>query len=741
MRAHLTRNVCRRVLASHGPVQPCRALSSRALPIRESRSFRPRVIVRRPSRRSFFGLFKKPPRELKEPELEPGYLALLQFTSRGNNNFRLPPREELLKGFQTFFRYKARGDVYRPMNTTQAFLAVPLLQHLLETSSEGEDELTLFDLRLARDVALQLPNGKTDDHLKLSRELYAEIKRRLQSLGPTVGNEASPEDFNSYIRALTQYGASLEASELLESYFEDGETKYPGAKNLWVSVLRGFAAEGREEELKRLAEDMKRRGVRYGQLVHETMTTFFAKRDNIVETKRWFERQIHDGKKPTAPTYSAILRFAMRNKHQQWAQPIFQQAMDTSLKKETWDVALQWLVLGMSKGVEDIKKTILAMTDKAGPAQRDGLVPDSSTINSLIEAAMERKDPYLAERFVNLGSELGIEPDSRTYLLQMDYRLEAKDFSGAQAIYEKLEVTQAENDADMPMVNKYIRALCSVDEPDTEQILDITSMIEQRSLTLEPETTLALCTTLLRTDKQYDVIDTLSLHTVQYSLEDRELVRTGFVQYCLDKKTSTARVWDAYSLLRQFFPETEPQERLQLIEAFFERKRPDMACRIFAHMRAHQNPSQRPTADIYVKCLEGIGRYPDDESLQMVHNMLKMDSAIQMSTKLYNALMLAYAGCDRSLSAFDFWTNITNSAEGPSYNSLAIVFRVCEALPFGDRKARPIWQKLQRMDLDIPPLVYGSYCAAIASEGHVEEVKKLLQGMDASIGCSPNLPM
>ncbi|KAH8893145.1 hypothetical protein GQ53DRAFT_103750 [Thozetella sp. PMI_491] len=738
MRSHLARTAYRRVLASHGQViQPRRYLSSYALPTRETRLFRPRTIIRRPSRRTFFGLFSKAPRELRAPELEPGYIALLQFASYKNNNFRLPPREELVKGFHDFFEYKAKAYT-RKINSTQASFALRLLRHLrdTETLSDQQQELTLLDFRTARDVALREANGTTDDHLELSRELFADIQRSQASEAGT-DHEASTDDFRKYITALTQYGASLEAAEQLEKFLQASPPENSGMKELWISVLRGLAAEGKEKELKQTALSLEGKGIRFNPAAHEIMTAFFAKRNNIVETKRWFDRPIHDGQLPTPKTYYEIMRFAMRNDHQPWAQPIFQQIMETNSGKEIWDVALQWLVLGMNKGSEDIRDAIIKMGKQSEPR---AILPDTATVNGLIRAAIDRKDPYLAERFVHLGTQLQIPSDTETHILQMDYRLEAKDFSGAHAIYKELELTQAENNEDLPVINKYIRALCAVEDADIDRVLEITAAVEERSVPLEPETTVSLCTTLLKSDKQYDVIDTLSLHTVQYSFEERELVRTAFVQYCLDQTNSTARVWDAYSLLRQFFPETEPPERVQLMEAFFKRKRPDMACHIFGHMRAHKNTSQRPTADIYVKCLEGLWRHPDDESLQMVHNMLKMDSTIQMTTKLYNALMLAYAGCDRPTAAFDFWTNITNSAEGPSYNSLAIAFRVCETLPFGDRKARQIWQKLQRMDLDIPPVVYGSYVAAIASEGHMEEVKKLLGGMEASIGCSPNIP-
>ncbi|KAL1847406.1 hypothetical protein VTK73DRAFT_10350 [Phialemonium thermophilum] len=598
--------------------------------------------------------------------------ALHRFRSAQAEGARLPPWEDLVRAFRTFFSYKLRYN--NPLNSTQAFLAVQLLRFLTEPSSEDEHQvLTLEDIRIARDAALKVPKDVSTYHLELSRNLYEEIRKRLLT-GPTdavcqsasasegIGGEPSVEDFRFYITALTQYGGSVEAASRLAEYWQrllDDGTMYKGAKALWVLVLRGLAAEGKEGDLMRVAEKAANLGVDYMPMFHR----------------------------------------------QQWLQSVFQDLCDTNPPKPLWDVIFEWAVLVLRKGVDDVKDMIDTMIRHNQHGKN--VKPDTETINGLVRAAIERKDPYLAERFVGLGKDLGIAPDSTTYILQMDYRIDARDFSGARAVYGKLEGAAISNDEDLPVLNKYIRALCAVESPDIERILDITTSIEHRQAALEPETVVELCTLFLKTDQQYEVIDTLSLHTVR--------------------------------LLRQFFPETEPSDRVQLMDAFFDRKRPDMACYIFGHMRAHPNPEQRPTNEVYIRCFEGLGRCPDMESLRMVHNMLKMDTTIQMETRLYNALMLAYATSEDPSRALDFWDEITNSAEGPTYNSLAIIMSVCEKLPFGDRKAREIWNKMQRMDLEVPPFVFTAYCGAIAGQGLLEEVKKLILGMDSGVGYPPNL--
>ncbi|KAL2020946.1 hypothetical protein VTK56DRAFT_7833 [Thermocarpiscus australiensis] len=754
MRSQLTRNVYLRLLAghrSHGSLRPCPALSGRC-PVASSRPRPFPLLARRQPRRTFFGVFQKPPRMLKEPELEPGYDVLLRFRSLQTENERPPARDELLRGWRQFIRHKHR--YYKILNPTQAFLTLQLLRHLLaaEPETEGQgDDLSFEDLRTAFKVVLKPPKGKTEHHLELAKLLYEEINRKIQSMRELgIDEEMIKEasggkgdgDFQFFLTALTQYGGSLEAAERLADYrrkLQDENKQTKGLKILWTLVLRGLAKEGREEELLREYRKAEEGGLEYMPPVHEIMTTFYATRDRVEETKYWFEKPVYANWMRSTESYMEVVRFALRIGEQDWLQPIFEQLINSNPQKEWWDVVFQWAVLVMDKGVEDIKQMMTAMTSHVEGQKAPK--PDAATIEALIRAAIEKKNPYLAERFLSLGAELRIPPRATTYILQMDYRLDAKDFSGVHAIYEKLLKGEVEvrNDEDLPVLNKYLRTLCSVPEPDIERILDITADLEQRHATLEPETVVALCMVFLRSDNQYDVIDTLSLHTVSYSLEERAQVRKAFVEYCLDKKVSTARVWDCYSLLRQFFPETEPADRVRLMDAFFERRRPDMACLIFGHMRSHGSPAQRPTADVYVRCLEGLGRHPDAASLRMVHNMLKMDATVQPDTRLYNALMLAHAACGDPDTALDFWRDITTSVEGPSYNSLAIVFWACELRPYGDRTARQIWQKVLRMDLEVPPYVFWSYCGAIAGSGHLEEVMRLIRGMEASVGYGPGV--
>ncbi|CAK7268669.1 hypothetical protein SEPCBS119000_003179 [Sporothrix epigloea] len=753
--------------------------------------------------RPFLGaLRKRAPRELKEQHVEPGYDVLLQFRTTVIEDTRRPPRIELVQAFRDFFAYKYQYG--KRVNATQAQWFRRLYHYLRDEGQDLEQrpqprigggravELSAEDLRAAREALSKPPSGAlaggslvSRDHLEMCREIYDELRQR-QAL--------TALDLKRHVFILCQYGASVEAAELLAKHWfaaqpasplsatasaavaaqvpastlakqqHDGLRRSRRDMELRVMVLQGLANEDREEALLAEAEAASKAGLEYMPLFHEIMTTFYARRNNYAKTREWFEKPIARRQQITAPTYAELLAFAQRNgsdkpaEKQAWIQTTFQQLCDANPPKDVWDIIFQWAVVLLGKGVDEIRHMMATMVKHN--AGRPNAAPDATTMNGLIRAAAAKGDVLLAERFVQFGAApesaggLDIAPDAHTFILQLSYRIDANDLSGAYASFIHLQSLDCPNEEDAPVINKYLRALCSATMTmatgskasnggnlgNTQRIHDVLDMAEQRQVALEPATVVDLCMVFFQNDQQYDVIDVLSVHAMQYSVEERAIVREAFVQHIVDRRrTSTARAWDAYSLLRQYFAETPPASRMRVMDAFFRRRRPDMACYVFGHMRGANDPAMRPTADLYVRCLEGLGRFTDATGLRMVHNMLKMDTRVQLDTRLNNALMLAYAASGEQARALDFWHEIDGSVEGPSYASLAILFYVCEGLPFGDVTARSVWAKLQRMEVDVPPDVFDAYSGAIAGQGHIGEVQKLIAGMAMSVGYGPTL--
>ncbi|KAF9881979.1 complex i intermediate-associated protein 84 [Colletotrichum karsti] len=638
--------------------------------------------------------------------------------------------ESALGKCATAFKDRTSGGI-----PTAALHCRNLLKYLLENKDDEPGAgLTLTELTAAREALLKLPKEDTKDHLEFSRALYEAIKAE-RALDPT--DPSAAEDFESYLVALTLFGASTEGLTVLQKYWSSlPESERQNAQNLWINVFQGLAEEGRTKELVDAVARAEKLGVPFTASVHEILTIFHAKKDLALETKKWFLRPIHNDERPTARTYKELLHFSVRTEQKGWTTPIFKKLVDSNPGKEHWDVIYQWAVLSMDKGLDDVK-AMFEVVARHNPDDA-AVLPDTETINGLLEVATEKSDPYLAERLIAFSSELGIRPNAKTYLLQMDFKIRAKDLSGARAAYMQLPKTELSGDEDLPLLNKYLQALCYQATPDLKAIREISDVLEERIVTLDPDTVVALCTVFLKNDQQFEVIDTLSLNVFQHSNEQRRSIRDAFVAYCLDRNNSTARVWDAYSILRQFFQETSVESRLELMEAFFNRNRPDMAVHVFGHMRQHVHPVFHPTSEAYIQCYEGIGKSPDLDSLKIVHNMLKMDTTIQPTTRMYNALMIAYGACRRPSTALDFWKDIVLSAEGPSYNSLEIVFSLCEIKAFGDQIARDIWKRIEKMEIDVPPAVFAAYCGGLAGNGNLQEVQSTIRTMKRAVGYGPD---
>ncbi|KAI8633795.1 pentatricopeptide repeat domain-containing protein [Xylariaceae sp. FL1651] len=757
MRSQVTRHVLRRPPAARG-MATFYLGSSTPRPIFRTYPVGCRV-ARTVQRRSFFKLFQKPPRTLKSIEVEPGYETLLTYRAAENDNLRPPPVPELVKAWLDFFAYKAKYD--RVVNSTQALCAHRVFQYLCQPDTADRAGLSPEQIRLAMQCLAKPPRDDPKQHLELSIALYREIRRKILNVesGPfqntrlevRMKDPDTPDygkDLHSLLVAMSQYGKAIEAKDIFLENLQKAApntTDFRPAHSV-MPVITGLAREGREEELLEVVAQAEKAGVRFDNRIHGVMTRFFAQRDNVTETKAWFTKPISKGVHPEPRTYYEVLQFALRNDQKLWAMDIYQDLIarleSGSLRqyKACWDVSFQWAFLLLDKGIDHIEHMFkVAMEHLQDKPESQ---PNIGSINSLLKSAIDKDDPYMAERFVSLSKKMGFKPNLSTYVLQLEYRLRANDFDGAFSAYQALQSLELTyNDREVPVLNKLIRSLCLSLRPDYERILDVTSYLEQRHVTLEPETVVSICMAFLKNDETYEVIDTLSLHTAHYSVAERQMVRKAFVDYCLDSKNSTARVWDAYALLRQFFPEVENDDRVAIMDAFFDRRRTDMACHVFGHMRSHDNIRHRPTAETYVRCFEGIGRCPDVESLRMIHNMLKMDTNIQVNTKLHNALMIGYIACDTSHRALDFWKEITASPEGPSYATLEIVFRAYEIQPYGDEPAKELWKKITKMEVEVPEHVYGAYVTTLAAHNHLSEVKLLLDDWDNIIGKRPDSPI
>lgn len=725
MRSQLTRGVFRQLLSHEGLTFHC---PTKASLIQRHRHQASPSLIRHAPRRTLFGFSQKPPRVPKDPDLVPGFSKIVDLGVMHNINARPPPAPELVTAWRAFIDYKLTRK--EPINRLQARYLQRTFQHLQKIRGEVEEDgrLTAQDLMKGRTAFLIMPNDKKDLHNAMAKEFYEAL------ISIAEGEAVRKGAMKHFIKGLTMTGGSLEARKLLMEHYNEWEAEEEGEEpekknwaihRLWNWILEGFAREDNEEELLRSFQMAEQRGIFYTTEIKRTMAMFFASKDDVEATKEWFTKPTpHQSRPPLASTMSAILKFCIRNNEVEWSRTIFRELLESNPKKDHWDVVLQWAAGAMGKGVEDVERMIQVMIRHN--KDDESIRPDIVTINGLVELAMSLKDPYLAERYIALGLKSGIQPDSRTYILQMNYRIDARDLTGAQAAYEALQSEEVLNNEDLPAINKYIRALCAARNDYYDRITSIISDLEERHKKLEADTVSALSLMYLRRGEIYEVDDLLQTQAYHYTADERQRLLNTLVSFCLDRNTSTVRAWDAYCITRDILDELSVKERTILMNEFFARGRSDMACHIFGHMRQHPLPDRRPVLDTYIQCFLGIASLRDREHLDMVHNMLKMDSTVEPNTKLYNSLILAYTECEDADRALEFWEDITNSTEGPSYKSLEIVFRACGRKPFGDKVARRIWNKMRSMEIEVTKEVFASYIAALAGQGKFEEARDMV---------------
>lgn len=654
---------------------------------------------------------------------------MLELEARLQERTRTPPPNELAQAFVEFFRQKVQHR--RPVEEIQAQHAITTFLHLQETYGEVEGfGLTSDELRMALKALKTRVSKKPQNQafIDLAKLLFGELKKRREAT--VVENRQDVpffKDVNSYIQVLSQSGDALGARDLVEKYW--GTDLIHAAASPWTKVLNGLIRERRPEELNNTIERMQNHGVLFDEKIHQVILTYYAVLEgNLEMTKKWYQRPIANDRAPTDYTSTIVLQLCIRKNDLDWGEPIFKAMLESNPDdKKSRDITLQWAA-AKGRGVDEIEQMMKVMLRRN--EGRENIEPDIDTINALVELANSRNDPYTAERYVTLGQKWGFQPDAKTYLLQLDYRIRVKDLSGAMTAYRHLRSEGLTENEEVPYINRLIVAFCGESNQRYDAIMGLVEDLTERKAGFEVETVSALTDLHLQRGEMDDVVDLLNTHTFQYGLDQRAAIRDVLLSYCQDMTTTTEQAWETYNILRSVFGETDIPTRISLMNSFFTRDRPDMATHVFGHMRQQQIKSLRPDVDAYVACLEGIGRAGDEEAAETVHNMMKLDSEIEPNTRLYNALMLAYTGCGQSTRAQGFWDDIVHSREGPTYASIQIAFQACEKSPFGEKLASEIWQKVKRFELKITREVYAAYIGALAGQTHFDKCVGLLSGAE-----------
>lgn len=360
-------------------------------------------------------------------------------------------------------------------------------------------------------------------------------------------------------------------------------------------------------------------------------------------------------------------------------------------------------------------------------------------VNQLLKYANAQQNPQLASEFVTLIGQWGLVPDEETRMLQLESRVQAGDVSEALNLLEdKVDLARLASDY-LPLANKLITMLCRSDEKD-ELFNKISSLLDplfEENVRLEPETVAALTHLLLYRHDLGAVSELLRPRLGTYEDDQKAPVRDAIVAFILDPSQSDTDAWNAYEFLKLAFPYTGVAIRTKIMAAFFDRQRSDRAVLVFGHMRQADEFSRRPKPDTYARCFQGLARTADVTNVELVHNMLKLDNEVDLTTRILNGLMMAYASCDMPEKSMAIFRQILQSEEGPSQKTITLFFKVCEKHHDGAQEAMKMMARVKKLEITMDRPLYSAYMEALAAQCEFDLACEAINNMEAEIGIPP----
>lgn len=645
--------------------------------------------------------------------MDPGMDKMMQLAKMQRLNARLPPPEDVSRAINIFVAHGLKTKA--AIEDTQAQYLIQAIEYLQQQPTSTNELISNANVKSLLLMMCRVPRAPSSLHHRLALCLENVIHQRdIQQGKPN-------RIIYEVVEALCSTGASVLARDLfLERYRDMTSSGVDYGKIQWKRILRGLDEEGNLQEMIRTLDVMTEHNVYITRGVCSIMTTAYASRGDTKSANHWYGRMrdstTEPDAKPKKQSHERLLKACLSTKQFELGQSVVRDITIAGPSKFEWDLIFEWAA-GTGKGVDEIDR-MMGVMERANQGSADNQ-PDIETINRLVELAISRNDSYMAERFIGLGKKRNIQPNAKTLVLQMEYRLSVNDVDGALTAYKYLQGQDLSENEDTSTVNRLLCAMCASGRQDFDTIMNVAADLSDRSARFEPATVCALAVLHLSRDELHDVVDLLNTHVYRYSIVEKATVRDTFINYCLNRSTTTTQAWQAYPIFRQTFDETPREQRTQIMDEFFRRRRPDMAVHVFNDMRMHTREDTIPTVETYVSCFAGIARLKDIESLDVVHNQLKLDYSIEQSTHLLNSLIVAYTACEEPRRALTFWDEIVSSREGPTLSSIHLAFRACEVSPWGDQKAHEIWARLERTNMDLDQPLWASYAAGLVGNGDV----------------------
>lgn len=734
MQSHLTRKVFRAILNN----EPLSSSHCRNRLLHTLRTHRSRNLilpsVHHVHRRSFFAFAMTPPSAPPAATIqsEIGLKPMRDLMRALKDKSRGPAHGVLAKAFQDFF--VARADTPGVITGFQARLLVVTWKHLRaqEEELEPEDWQRIFSTENLENVLYVLSEAKC---LPESREVVQKVARYAflelcadHGFGPNhIGRQA----LLAYINIQALNGNPEEARHVVEKFWNRLQKTSPSP---WLTVMKGFALNNDRRQLRRTTERLEDHGIQFDSASHEELVNILIGQDLLQAVQTIYECPLSKGQQPALATKEAVIKYAILKSETAWAEPIFESLAQVPVT-ETLEIVLLWQA-AHGADASAISAKVQELTAKDPEAKASLTI---ACVNSLIEYANCIKDPELAANFASLASEWGFEPDMRTRQLRLESYIQAGDveqtLQGVEELYD-VNIMAFEN---LPLMNKLITMLCLSGQDDTifDRVSSFLDPVFENNVRLEAETVAALTHMLLYRHDWEGVSELLRPRLASYDDEERTKIRNALTGFITDRTQDSGDAWEAYGLLQLAFPETGVSMRTEIMTSFFKRDRSDLAFLVFGHMRQAEDFARRPKPDTYARCFQGLARTQDAKNVETVHNMLKLDTEVDLNTRLLNGLMLAYAVCDMPEKSMEIFREILQSEEGPSHKTIAIFFKLCEKHHNGVQEAMKMMSKVKLLEINVDRRLYMAYVEALAAQCEFDLATEALDQMHSEIGLMP----
>ncbi|KAK2798224.1 hypothetical protein FQN50_008922 [Emmonsiellopsis sp. PD_5] len=744
MRSHISQRALRAVVENK-PYSHIRCLALPAWPPspRAARCQCPH----RTQRRSLFS-FPTIPHAASKSKNPSAYNAdhaaaqMMQLVNAIDQNNRPPPPHVLATAFASFIQYRLENPTV--LTPVQGKFLRKTFHHLSRHRTRG----TEWDLSISQleDILAVLSQSEWETNARgnvnsLARSVFEKIRSKLEKNSST--SVPNVDTLYSYIVLLSATGSSAEALNAVERFWHSVLAE----KGIlpWVAVVRGLLKETGKGSTKKQAavitavqKKMQQLGIKLGREDYEAMVLAVADDGHWEATKILYENCLHMGLYPTTTSTVAAAHLAIRHGSPRWA-GLNILRMRQLRKKPTPEVLDVLLLLAAAEGdgVGSVVKELKRIRSESAKILSHLRI---SAFNSIMEYMHDNHRFDSVEEYFALAESLGLQPDEHTYMLRVSSRVQTGDVAGAISLFEEIDPNHLTEQRNIALRNKIVAQLCSgkhVDLDDDDMVLAFIDRLLEIDGRLDAGAAKSLCQMLLSRHDVEGVSEFLKPIVSSYGVEEQWQIRGAFLRYINDFSVPVENAWEAYKLFNETFPKTPVPIRTNIMSNFFKRQRSDLGVLVFGHMRQRTDRNYRPTARTYAICLHELAGAADADGVFLVHNMLKLDLEVELTTDILNSLMLAYSECGSPEQAMQFFKDILASKQGPNDDTLELFFRVCEKYHNGVAEATRMVEKLKALGIDINSRVYNGYICALGSHGELERAVDAVAAMESQTGSLP----